>query len=178
MKKQIPILISILIAVAVLYITKEYYSASKDNDSTLTKIGQPVPEFQLTTLSGEEMNIKDLKGKVVLLNFFATWCPPCMAEMPHLQTDIWELHKNDDFILLAFGREHTKAELDSFNLKKGFDFPIIADTDRSIFSKFATQNIPRNVLLDKNGKIVYQAIGFEKEEFAELKHKIKELLHQ
>jgi len=186
MKKQIPIALVIIIAFILLYFIKEYYSTdstetipktiTKVDSSTITKIGQIVPEFQFSTLDGNEMNINDLREKVVLLNFFATWCPPCMAEMPFLEKDIWQKHKDDEFILIALGREHSKTELDSFNLVKGFTFPIVADTGRAIFSKFATQNIPRNVLLDKSGKIVYQATGFEEEEFNGLKNKIKILL--
>ena len=186
MKKLIPTALTILIAIIILFILIEKYSkentaasmktSQEADSSTITKIDQNVPEFQFTTLSGEELNINDLRGKVVLLNFFATWCPPSMAEMPHLENEIWQKHQSDNFVLLALGREHTKVELDSFNLEKGFTFPIVPDTRRVIFSKFATQNIPRNVLIDKTGKIVYQAIGFEEKEFATLKSKIEELL--
>jgi len=186
MKKLIPTALTILIAFVILYILKENYSKENDttliktsqtaDSSTITQIGQVVPDFQFTTLNGKEMHINDLYGKVVLLNFFATWCQPCMAEMPHLEKEIWQKHQSDDFVLVTLGREHTKAELDSFNLEKGFTFPIVPDTGRIIFSKFATQNIPRNVLIDKTGKIVYQAIGFEEKEFTKLKNKIEELL--
>jgi len=187
MKRLIPTAVSILIIVILLYVFKDQYSESAGNSSgthatrmdtsTLTRIGQPVPEFTFSTLNGDSQKISDLKGKVVLLNFFATWCPPCIAEMPHLEKEIWQQHKDQDFILLALGREQAVSHLDSFKTVNNYTFPVVADTGRVIFSKFATQNIPRNILLDKQGTIVFQSIGFEKKEFEVLKSTIAKLLN-
>jgi len=144
---------------------------------TYTEVGQTVPDFSFTTLDGKEFDTQSLRGKVILLNFFATWCAPCMKEMSHLEKDIWKKYRNNEsFIVLAIGREHTKEQLIEFNKKKGFTFFIAPDTGRVIYSKFAKQMIPRNYLIDKKGKIVYQAIGYKKDEFKILTDKLKELL--
>lgn len=151
-------------------------TACKKDKSTLTKIGQQVPQFSFTTTEGEDMKISDLEGKVVLINFFATWCGPCMKELPRVEEEIWKQHKGKDFYTISLGREHTMEEMKAFESKKGFTLPIAPDPERSIYKNFATQNIPRNVLLDKDGKIIYQCHGFTEEEFQELKEKIIEAL--
>ncbi len=175
MKKIWPVAITIIITVIILFWLKEKYNKEKVTDVfsfsakpdtfTVNNTGDPVPGFTITTIDGQEIDMEKLKGKVVLLNFFATWCNPCMVEMPSLQKKIWERFKDDDFFLLALGREHTVEEMKEFVKVKGFTFPVAADTGRAVFKKFAVQNIPRNVIVDKNGNIVYQSVGYTKEEF-------------
>lgn len=140
------------------------------------KTGQVIPSF---TIKSEEGMIRssDLKGKVVLINFFATWCKPCMLELPHLQTEIWEKYKNDKrFSLLIIGREHSQSEIAEFKAKKGFQLPIYPDEDRSAYSLFAKEYIPRNYIMDKDGKVVFSSVGFNEAEFKEMIKKVDELL--
>ena len=72
-------------------------------ESTLTKVGQQVPDIAWVTLDGQKFDGKSLHGKVVLVNFFATWCGPCMQEMPHLQKDVFEKFKGKNFVMVAIG---------------------------------------------------------------------------
>ncbi|MFZ5518058.1 MAG: TlpA family protein disulfide reductase [Candidatus Zhuqueibacterota bacterium] len=147
--------------------------AQDEKESTLTTVGQAVPDFQVTTIANEQLDIQKMKGKTVLINFFATWCAPCMAEMPHLQKEIREKFKSDNFVVIAVGREHSAEELTKFNNEKGFTFLIAPDPKREVYGKFAKAYIPRNYLIDKTGKIIYQSIGFNKDEFEELKATIQ-----
>jgi len=148
------------------------------DQSTLVKIGQAVPEFSFTDESGVSHNLDELKGKLILLNFFATWCSPCMQELPHVQKEIFDKYgKNKNFILLSIGREHSPQEMKDFKAKKAFTFNIIADPNREIYSKFASQFIPRNVLIGKDGKVLYSSIGFDENEFAQLIDKIEAQLN-
>lgn len=150
---------------------------SQKDSTTLTKVGDPVPRFSFETAKGTVANISDYKGKLILINLFATWCPPCNIELPLMQKQIWEKHKSDaNFVLFVFGREEGWDKLIPFKAKKGFTFPILPDVKRDIFSKFATQFIPRNILIDENGKIIYQSMGYTEKEFAELSALIDEHL--
>lgn len=134
----------------------------------LIKVGDKSPAFTIETLDGKIFNSEKLTGKVIYLNFFATWCGPCIKELPHVEEKIWKAIKNDDFVMLVIGREHTPAEMEAFLKSKGFTFPIAPDPNREVYSKFAHQNIPRNVLIDKTGTIVYSQFGYTEAGFAEL----------
>ncbi len=151
--------------------------AQDEKESTLTEVGQAVPSFKLTTITGEEFDIQKMKGKTVLINFFATWCGPCMSEMPHLQKEIWEKFKGENFVVIAVGREHSSEELVKFNNEKGFTFLMAPDPKRDVYGLFAKAYIPRNYLIDKTGKIAYQSVGFNKEEFQVLKSMIQKLVY-
>jgi len=138
--------------------------------SSLVQLNETAPEFSFTTNDGKTVKLSDYKGKVILINFFATWCGPCMKEMPYIQKDLWEkLKKNDTFIIMSFGRDHSQEEVNKFIESKKFTFPIFADKDKSIYNLFATKYIPRNYLIDSNGKVIYASTGFSEKEFEELK---------
>lgn len=146
---------------------------SQADTTTLTKPGDYAPVFSCKTIDGKVLDISKMKGKVILLNFFATWCPPCNLELPVLQKNIWDKYKGkSDFVLVILGREHTDAEVAEFVKKKGFTMPFAADPERVIFSKYATQSIPRNVVIGRDGKILYQSIGYSPEEFKKLEELI------
>lgn len=168
MKKIFPVLLLLSVLL----------SAQTEDLKTYTKVGQDVPAFTVKTLDGQTIDITKMKGKVILLNFFATWCAPCMLEMPHVEKDIWQKLKNENFIVLAVGREHSAEELIKFNKEKGFTFSIAPDPKRSVYSLFAKELIPRNYVIDKKGKIAFQGTGYEEKEFKSMIEKIQKLLKE
>jgi thiol-disulfide isomerase/thioredoxin len=142
-------------------------------ETTLVKLSDPVPAFNFEKSPGEIQNIAALKGKTVLITFFATWCGPCRKELPFIQADICNKYKNNpNFEILIFGREHSWAEVNKFKADNKFTMPFYPDPERKIYSKFAQQFIPRNFLISPEGKILFSSIGFEEKDFKLLKKMI------
>lgn len=136
-----------------------------------------LPRFELESTVYGNVSTEQLKGKVVMVSLFATWCPPCQKELAEVQKTLWPAYKdNKDFKLLVIGREHTDEELKVYNEKKKFSFPLYPDPERKVFSLFAEQSIPRTYLFDKEGECVYSSVGYTVEEFGKLMRAIEEAL--
>jgi peroxiredoxin len=148
-----------------------------ENNPTLTKVGDLVPAFEVRTLDGKMFNSRNLKGQVVFLNFFATWCPPCIAEMPGMEKEVWQKHQSGEFAFLSVGREETEEKIRGFARKFNLTFPMAADPKREVFRLFATQNIPRNYIINREGKIVFQSTGFQGDEFQQMLKILANELH-
>lgn len=148
---------------------------SAQND--IIKVGQQIPSFEISLPNGETINSTSLKGKVVFINFFATWCGPCLEELPVLEDKVWKKYKsNEKFQLFVIGRNHTDAVVEAFKTKHHFDLPMYPDKGKLIYSLFATKYIPRNYIIDKNGKVVYASIGYDLEEFKKMLKVLEKLL--
>lgn len=132
------------------------------------KEGDKVIPFSIKTTDGKIIEVGKTNGKVIYLNFFATWCPPCIKELPYVEKKIWKTIKNTNFVMVALGREHSVAEMIEFKKQKKFTMPIAADSNRKVFSLFAPQDIPRNVVIDKDGKILWNKSGFNEKELEQM----------
>lgn len=140
-------------------------------------IGDSLPVFTLNSETYGTVSPADLKGKVVLVTLFATWCGPCQLELAEFQEKLYPLYKdNKDFRLLVIGREHDDAALAKYNEKKKFSFPLYPDPEREVFSLFAESAIPRTFLFDKEGKLIYSSLGYTKDGLAKLVNAIEEAL--
>ena len=144
--------------------------------TTFVKEGQMAPDFTFEVEEGVTKKLSDLKGKVVWINFFADWCPPCRKELPHLEKDVFEKFKGKDLEVLVIGREHDWATVNKFKKSNNYKMNFYPDPKREIFSKYAKQSIPRNFVIDKDGKIVVSSIGFKEEDFNKIIQKVEELL--
>lgn len=161
--------IFLCLAVTVLLCGVSLGQTTPEVATTLVSLGMQSPNFTYEVSKGKDATSKDLKGKVVLINFFATWCGPCRMELPKIQSDIWNKHQsNPKFAMLTFGREHTWKEVEKFKADNKFQFPFYPDPKRGVYGKFAKQTIPRSFLLDEEGKIIYLSEGFEEKHFNEL----------
>jgi peroxiredoxin len=145
----------------------------------IVKLGQTVPDFDLVLPDGTKTSMKALRGKVVMLQFTASWCGVCRKEMPHIEKDIWQKHKsNKNFALYGIDLKEDKQKVIDFQKQTNITYPLALDLDGKIFYTFAEQNagVTRNIIVDKNGKIVFMTRLFKEDEFEEMKKVINALL--
>jgi peroxiredoxin len=145
----------------------------------IVKIGQQVPNFTLTTTNGKSFPVSSLKGKIVMLQFTASWCSVCRKEMPHIEADIWKKYRNNpNFALFGVDLDEPKDVVEKFAKDVPVTYPLTLDPKGGIFYQIAEKNagVTRNVILDKSGKIVYLTRLYKEEEFNEMKKVIAELL--
>ena len=145
----------------------------------IVKVGDMAPDFELTMDNGKTIHLSELRGKVVMLQFTASWCGICRKEMPHIESDIWQKHKdNKDFVLVGIDREETPEKVALLRDVTKITYPLAYDTTGDVFRRYAHPNagITRNVLVDRDGKIVMLTRKFEEQEFKGLCNKIVELL--
>ena len=136
--------------------------------TTLINQGDKAPDFTVEMFNGEKITLSQLKGKVVLINFWATWCPPCRQELTHVQKEIIDHFKGQDFVFLPISRGEKKSVVEAFREKTGYTFPMGLDPTQEIFKKYASNYIPRNFVVGKDGKVIYVSVGFEPAEFANM----------
>ena len=154
---------------------------STDNRGYLVKVGDKAPDFSIKLTDGRTVKLSDLKDKIVMLQFTASWCGVCRKEMPFIEKDIWQKHKaNPNFALLAIDRDEPLETVLKFVQSTQISYPIGLDPRADIFALYAERNagITRNVIIDKTGKIVLLTRLYNEEEFAQMTEKIDNLLQQ
>ncbi len=146
----------------------------------IVNVGEDSPDFTLQMIDGSTLSKKDLKGKVVVLQFTASWCSVCRLEMPHLEKDVWLPFKDKDFILIGIDKDEPIDIVKQFIDEMKVTYPIALDPGSKIFQLFAKNDagVTRNIVLDRNGKIVFLTRLFEEKEFNSMIEKIEQLLHK
>ena len=145
----------------------------------LVKVGDLAPDFSLPMTDGTTFTLSEQRGKVVMLQFTASWCGVCRKEMPHIESEIWQRHKdNPQFVLVGVDREETKEVVDAYTQKVGTTYPMALDTAANAFASYALRQsgITRNVLIDRDGKIVKLTRLYNEAEFSGLVQAIDSLL--
>lgn len=131
--------------------------ANRANDEQLR-----APEFSLVSLQGENISLSDFSGRYVILNFWASWCPPCRAEIPELVRFYNEIEKNDRVVLLAVNQTATEKSLDAVAEFAGsfrMEFPILLDTANQVHSLYGIRGIPTTYIVDPEGYILTKRTG-------------------
>jgi len=150
-----------------------------DDTGYIVKVGDMAPDFEMNLPNGANIILSSLRGKVVMLQFTASWCGVCRKEMPHIEKEIWNKHRNNpDFVLYGIDREEPVEKINELIQKTGVTYPIGLDPDASIFTLFAKREagITRNVIIDRDGRIVMLTRLFDENEFKEMVQVIDGLL--
>jgi peroxiredoxin len=147
----------------------------------IVKIGQQLPDFSMTLTDGRVVKSSDLLGKVVMLQFTASWCGVCRKEMPHIEQEIWKKHKNNpEFALFGIDMDEPLDKVVKFGKDMEITYPLALDPGAKIFYTFAAEKagVTRNVIVDKTGKIVFMTRLYKEEEFNVMKRVIAKLLKE
>ena len=149
-----------------------------DSRGYIVNIGDIAPNFTMEYTTGEKVTLADLRGKVVVLQFTASWCSVCRKEMPHLEKDVWQQFKEKGLVLVGIDRDEPIETVIQFQKDMGTTYPLALDPGAEIFGLFADKNsgVTRNVVIDQKGKIVFLTRLFEEKEYNQMIEVIKSLL--
>lgn len=137
----------------------------------IAKIGDIIPDFTMTLTSGKKISSKDWKGKVVMLQFTASWCGVCRKEIPFIEREIWLKHKrNPEFLLFGVDRDEPLEKVKRYQKEMDISYPLAIDPNADVFGIFADKKagVTRNVVIDQTGKIIYMTRLFKENEFKEM----------
>ena len=153
--------------------------AVSDERGYIVKVGDMVPDFDLLMMDGTTLNIKELQGKVVMLQFTASWCSVCRKEMPHIESDIWQkLKDNPEFALYGIDLKETPEVTADFAKAIPVTYPLTLDPEGERFALFCDKGagVTRNIILDRTGKIIMLTRLYDEAEFASMVKLINEEL--
>ena len=154
------LLITFLLGTVWIYLSRVPAAvADRDRSLTAPMTGFLAPDFTLTALAGGNMQLSTLRGKPVILNFWATWCPPCRAEMPELEA-LWQRYKDDGLLLIGVDQGENAATVERF--ARGVvatTFPLLLDTNQAVGRAYGVRALPTTVFIDAEGRIQDVRIG-------------------
>lgn len=137
---------------------KAPFASSQDFSTVPVQVNISTPELNLTTLQGSPASLSDYLGSVVLVNLWATWCPPCREEMPALQA-FYEKYKDEGFVLIAIDQGETPQEVAAFAAEYNLTFPLWLDPMSAAGRAFETINLPSSYVIDRSGRVRLMWIG-------------------
>lgn len=157
-----------LILLLALFMTATTFAQTNDDRGYIVKVGDVAPDFRIKLTDGKTVKLSDLKGKIVMLQFTASWCSVCRKEMPFIERDIWKKYKsNTSFSLVAIDRDEPLETVIGFAKSIPISYPIGLDPKADIFALYAQREagITRNVIIDKSGKIILLTRLYNEDEF-------------
>ena len=144
----------VIILTLVLLVT----GCSTGSESLGARVGEPAPDFQLQSLDGQTVSLGNLQGKPVLINFWATWCPSCVSEMPYIQ-EIYEEWSDKGLVVLAINIGESSSKVEEFMQNHNLSFIVLLDTRQDVVQRYNFQYIPTTFFIDEDGIIQEKVIG-------------------
>jgi len=169
MKKIILSMISLLCINYAIAQEKKFEDPKSDSRGYLVKVGDQAPDdYELVLHDGTKTNLKSLRGKIVVLQFTASWCKVCREEMPYLEKDLWQAYKDKNVVLIGVDRDEPLEKIQKFHSDMNISYPLALDPGAQIFYRFADKKagVTRNVIIDPQGKIRYLTRLYDKAEFS------------
>lgn len=146
-------------------------------EPTVATVGEPAPDFTLVDMKGKSWTLSDLKGRVVFINFWATWCPPCREEMPSMQ-QLYDLLPKDQFTMLAVLNKDDPLLAVSFAEKLGLTMPILNDRANVAGQKYGLTGLPETYVVDKQGVLREKFIGPAKWDTPKIRHRLSGYMYE
>ncbi len=133
--------------------------------TNIVKLHDLAPDFTVQMLDGTRYTLSDLtaEGKVVMITFWATWCPPCRQELSHMQEAIFDRYKGTDLVVLPISRGEEPGKVRALLKKMGITFNVGLDQTEQIYHSYATNYVPRTYVIDRNGRVAYLGLGYDEE---------------
>jgi peroxiredoxin len=144
----------------------------KDKDrGYIVKVGDMAPDFTINEAGGATYKLSDLRGKVVMLQFTASWCSVCRTEMPHIEKELWLEKQDDGLVIIGIDRDEPVETVLKFQKDMGISYPLALDPGAGIFALYALREagVTRNVIVDREGKIIFLTRLFDEKEFTGMK---------
>jgi peroxiredoxin len=141
------------------------------DDGYLVSVGDTAPDFTIKEAGGRTYKLSDLRGKIVMLQFTASWCSVCRTEMPFIEKDIWQVKKDAGLVVIGIDRDEPVEKVIQFRKDVKITYPLAMDPGADIFGLFAQKEagVTRNVIIDRSGKIVFLTRLYKEEEFNRMK---------
>lgn len=173
------ILTTTLILLSNIAISQTNDTTINNNRGYIVELGDTPENIEFDLTDGSKTSLDELKGKIVVLQFTASWCSVCRKEMPHLEKEVWQRFKNEDFILIGVDYDEPLDKVIAFKKQMKVTYPMALDPDAKIFQKFAHKKsgVTRNVVLNKEGRIVFLTRLYDPKEFQEMVNKIEVLVN-
>lgn len=143
---------TVILSVLILAIVYTIFNNATKEKVAVLGIGDEAPDFTLVDLNGEEHRLSDYKGQGVFLNFWGTWCKPCVKEMPAMDRQ-YEIYKEQGVQILAVNIAQSDFEVERFASQYGLDFPIVIDKTKSVLEAYNIDPLPSTLLINPDGKI-------------------------